>query len=64
MILIIITFVLYLIFNITMEYKAMLDKRTLSLFAGTLFGIGAIAVMMSIIGVCSWFMMHLLIFKV
>jgi hypothetical protein len=47
-----------------MEYKAMLDKRTLSLFAGTLFGIGAIAVMMSIIGVCSWFMMHLLIFKV
>lgn len=41
-----------------------LDKRTLSLFAGTFFGIGAIAVMMTIIGVCSWFMVHLLIFRV
>ncbi|WP_269800753.1 hypothetical protein [Psychromonas sp. Urea-02u-13] len=42
----------------------MMDKRIISLFAGTLFGIGAIAVMMGIIGVCSWFMMHLLIFEV
>ncbi|WP_022942659.1 hypothetical protein [Psychromonas hadalis] len=41
----------------------MLDKNRMSLFTGALFGIGSIAVMMTIIGICSWFMMHLLIFR-
>ena len=40
----------------------MLEKNRLSLLAGTLFGIGSIAVMMSIIGICSWFMLHLIVF--
>jgi len=40
----------------------MLEKNRLSLLAGTLFGIASVAVMMSIIGICSWFMLHLIVF--
>lgn len=42
----------------------MLDKNRMSLFSDVLMGIGSIAVMMTIIGICSWFMMHLLILDV